>query len=606
MKQSTNNSKDTIVALIGQPNTGKTSLFNCLSKKNYHVGNWPGVTVEKKETTITINEHTYNIVDLPGTYSVTPYTNEEKVAYDFLIDDNVEVVIQIIDVNTLERNLLMTFELLALKKKVILAFNFNEEALKRGVEIKIDEIRKLLQIPIITIEANQKIDKDFLFMQVEEVNSQKYQYPTFINKMLGQDRSIDRRKAMQFIKKEVNQFYSTKHQNGITEKIDSILLNTYTAFPIFFIVMAFIFQATYLISTPIQSLIESFFNLLSSLIQTSALPPILISFLNDGVINGLGSVLVFIPIIFILFFLISLMEDTGYLSRTIILVDTFFRKFGISGQTFVPMILGFGCNVPAIMAIRSIKNRKERLIATFINPFMSCSARLPVYVLFTSIFFPHHGALIIMFLYSFGVVTAFITSFILSKLIQDTTCSTLLVEMPPYRIPSGKSAFKNAWSQTSSFIKKAGTTIFMAIIFVWGLASFPIGVTYSSSESFLGQLGQFITPLFKPLGFGHWSFSVALIFGVIAKEIIIATLGTIHHGVGTENLSAVLTSYISNAGALSFLFFVLLYLPCIPALTVIKKETGKNSFLIAQLATTFIFAWIFSFGVYHLSKFLGV
>ncbi len=598
------NSMPITVGLIGNPNTGKTSLLNALTGLNLHVGNWPGKTVEKKQGTINWQGQQITIVDLPGTYSIVPYSEEEKIAHDFILDTNPDVIIQIIDVNALERNLLMTFELLAMRKNLVLAFNFNKEAEQRGLNINVEKIKEVLQVPIIQIEANTGENKEKLLQQVLTAFREKLKTPNYLPQLLKTNLEISHSQAMNFIKEKIHPFYSTKQQKNQTKKIDNWLLNKYLAFPFFVLIIYLMFKATFTISAPLISIIDNFFSWLGKLVAVLGPPAWLTSFLTEGLIGGVGSVLAFIPLIFILFLIIALLEDSGYLTRAVVLVDRLFHKFGITGRTFIPMILGFGCNVPAIMATRTIRNKKERHIAIFINSFMSCGARLPVYVLFTGIFFPKNATLVIMLLYFAGVAVAFILSVILSRLIKSTEENALIIELPPYRWPTPRNIVKHAWHQTGLFIKKAGTIILGAVIVIWLLASLPFGVAYGSDQSILGKIGQIITPIFAPLGFAHWTFAIALIFGLVAKEIIIGTLGTLY-GVSEEGLTTIIPNYITPLGAFSFLIFVLLYIPCLATVAVIKKETGSWKFTTAHALTTVIIAWLAAFIVYRLGLVLG-
>ena len=592
------------VGLIGNPNTGKTSLLNSLAGLALHVGNWPGKTVEKKECIIRFQNKRLNIVDLPGTYSIAPYSEEEKISRDFIVNQNPNVIVQTIDVNTLKRHLLMTMELLALNKNIVLAFNFNKEAKKRNIKINIDKIKKQLQIPIVQIEANTGAKKEELLKQIIISSQKKTKIPNYLKDLLKNRQEINHRKAVNFINRKITPFYSNKEQNGQTGKIDSFILNKYTAFPIFLLAMSLIFKITFSFSIPLVNLVNNLFEQLGKIISNFGLPEILNSFLREGLIGGTGSILAFIPLIFILFFFIALLEDSGYLARTVVLTDRLFHKFGTSGQAFIPMILGFGCNVPAIMATRTIKNKKERHIAIFINSFISCGARLPIYVLFAGIFFPNNASLIIISLYLTGIITAFILGFLLSKLIKSDEKNRLIIELPPYRMPTFRNVYKHAWFQTSLFIKKASTIILAAVIIVWLLASFPPGIEYGSEFSLLAKFGKLISPLFKPLGFGHWTFSVALLFGLVAKEVVVSTLGTLY-GVGQEGLMTIMPNYITPLGVLAFLFFSLLYIPCLATIAVIKKETGSWKFTFVQILTTILIAWTISFFIYNIGSILG-
>lgn len=600
--------------LIGNPNTGKTSLLNTLTGMRLHVGNWPGKTVEKKAGRVSFRGREIEIVDLPGTYSIAPYSEEEKVSHEYLMTHDPDVIIQTIDVNALERNLLMTMELLALGKNLILAFNFNKEAKRRGIQVDIPKLSAKLQLPIIRIEANTGENIEELLQEILRVadlkkagNPQKT--PDYIlslkkeNQALFDD-ELAHARAIKLIQDKVTPYYKVTRSNRRTDRIDAFVLNKYTAFPLFILVMFLLFKTTFTISTPLIELIDHFFALLGEGISQLGLPTILNSFLIEGIIGGVGSVISFAPLIFILFIFIALLEDSGYLGRTVILMDRIFHRFGISGRSFIPMILGFGCNVPAIMATRTIKARRERLIAIFTNSFMSCGARLPVYLLFAGIFFPQNPGGIVMLLYLAGVLVALIVSSILAKVMKDQEEEALIMELPPYRMPTAGNVLRNAWFHTKSFLRKAGTIIFGSVLIIWVLASFPLGVDYGSEDSLIGLVGKQITPLFRPLGFGHWTFAVALIFGVVAKEVIIGTLGTLH-GVGSEALASILPGHLSPLGAISFLFFVLLYLPCLATIAVIRKETNSLKLTLLQLLVSFSIAWIVSFLVYNIGVRLG-
>ena len=590
------------VGLIANPNTGKTSLFNSLTGMSLHVGNWPGKTVEKKQGTVTYQDKRIRIVDLPGTYSISPYTNEEKVARNFLLQEDPDVIVQVIDVNALERNLLLTFELLTLGKKLILAFNFNEEAKRKKVQIDYVKLKQKLELPIRQIEANTGENKEALLQKIIEIHEQERTQPSYFSSIIEDDAAISHQAVREFLKTNIRPYHKPPQRDIRTSKIDAWLLNKYTALPFFFLIIYLLFKFTFVISGPLVKGIDYLFGILGSWVLSLGLPQFWSSLLLEGIIGGVGSVLSFTPLIFILFLFITILEDSGYLARTVIMLDRIFHKFGISGQTFLPMILGFGCNVPAIMATRTIKNKKERLIAIYINSFMSCSARLPVYVLFTGIFFPNNAATVIMILYLAGILIGLVVSFFLSKLMSTKEDNALLIELPPYRWPAMKNVFKHAWYQMSMFIRKAGTLILLAVIIIWLFASFPQGVEYGSADSYLGRFGGFIAPVFEPLGFGHWSLASALVFGLVAKEIIISTLGTLH-GVSTEGLREVLSTLITPLGAFSFLVFVLLYIPCLAAVAMIKKETGSWKFTFLHAASVIVIAWLVSFAVYHMGLF---
>ncbi|PIS07480.1 ferrous iron transport protein B [Candidatus Berkelbacteria bacterium CG10_big_fil_rev_8_21_14_0_10_43_13] len=591
---------DITVALIGNPNTGKTSLINSLTGLSLHVGNWPGKTVQKKEGSFKSGQNLIHLVDLPGTYSVKPYSEEEKVTDDFLKYGHVDVVIQVIDVNVLARNLIMTHEIVALGKKVVLAFNFNTEAKKRGLKIDLQKICQKLSLPVVAIEANKGINKKKLIETVIKVSQQDFCRPSYLSSLLDSNKkNVDREKALDFFNKEISPFYD---DNSIWQKIqsiDRIVMNKFTAFPVFLLVMFLIFKLIFTISNPLISTIGLFFEKIAAVMPTS-LPPLLHSFITGGLIGGIGTVLSFAPLIFTLFIMIAIIEDSGYLGRTVVLSDRFFQKFGISGHSFIPMILGFGCNVPAILATRTIKNHKERLIAILTNSFISCGARLPVYALFAGIFFPNRASVVIFGLYFLGILVNLTASAILARFIKNNESATLILELPPYRMPVFSNVLKHAWYHTRGFIQKASTTIFFAVIIIWFFASIPFGVDYGSRLSLAGKIGEFISPIFQPLGFSHWTYTISLLFGISAKEIIIGTLGTLH-SVSADGLIQILPQTISKAGALSFLVFVSLYTPCVAAISVMKKETGKWKYAIIQPLTTIVVAWLFAFATYRIA-----
>lgn len=596
------------VGIIGNPNTGKTSLFNCLTGAFQHVGNWPGKTVEKKEGKVSFKGYIIKFVDLPGTYSVAPYSEEEKIARDYILSPQPDLIIQTVDVNTLKRNLLLTFEIASLGKKLILVFNFGREAKRKGAIIKTARIEEKLEIPIVEVEAHTGENKQGLLKVIVQTYEGEQKTPDYIDRLVKTKEEINHIEARKFLENILKNIYRLEDGNSLTGKIDRFLLNKYTALPIFFLVLGIIFQVTFTLSGPLIELINNLLgglgNLALKTLTILNLPSWVGSLVIDGVIDGVGSVLTFTPLIFTLFFLIAILEDSGYLARTVFLVDKLFEKLGLTGRAFIPMILGFGCNVPAIMATRTIHDKREKFISILINPFMSCSARLPVYVLLTGVFFRNYQALVIMGLYLLGVIIAFLSAFSLSRILPGGEEATLILELPPYRLPTLRNVFLHTWSQGRHFIQKAGTIIFVAVLIIWFLASFPFGVDYGSKQSLLGQFGQAIVPIFKPLGFGKWTFSVALIFGFVAKEVIIGTLGTLY-GVGKQGLIEVLPQVISPLSALSLMVFVLLYVPCMATVAVIKKETGSWKWTIFQVGISTLIAWLMAFIVYTGGIFLG-
>lgn len=590
--------KEIIVGLIGNPNTGKTSLLNCLTGATYHVGNWPGKTVEKSEGELVFKSQRIKIVDLPGLYSIAPFSEEEKIARNFIRSEESDLIVQIIDVNTLLRNLFLTLELLALGKKLILAFNFNEEAEKNKIRINTKRIEKILQIPIVKIEANSGKNKDKLIDKIIQVAKERYFAPKYIRKFLKSSKEINHKKARKFLFQKIGPLIRAGEEKA-GFKIDRILLNRYTAFPIFLLSIAMVIFSTFKVTTPIVDGIDSFFYIFSEQIRLFNLPDIAVSFITDVLAGGLGIILAFTPIIFIFYILIYLFEDTGYLSRVIVLIDRVFEMIGISGRAFIPLILGFGCNVPAVLATRTIRNKKEKLISMFLVPFIPCSAYIPLNLFLVRTFFPEKGYLMIIILYSLNIIIAMGLSVLFSSLIFKTEDSVLMLELPPFRMPLLKNVLRRSWSQTSLFVKKAGSTIFISVLVVWLLAILPFGVEYGSSDSMLGKIGHLLAPIFEPLGFGFWQFTVSLIFGLIAKEIFLGAFGVIFKSTN-EGLQTALSEFISPLQAFSFLIFANLYAPCIATCSAIKKESGSWKFLTLRIMTSLLIAWFSSFVFYNL------
>lgn len=592
------------VALIGNPNAGKTSLLNSLTGQSLHVGNWSGKTIEKREGFVVYAGEKIKIVDLPGTYSIAPYSEEEAVAHDYISGQDFDIILQIIDVNTLERSLLLTMELLATGKKVILAFNFNHEAMKRGMVMDFEGIGKKLEVPIVRIEADTEKVNTELLEKIIDVSKNETIIPSYVEGLRKSECEIRHPVSLDFIEKNIKPLFIYDKKISISDRLDSFLLHKFFSWPIFLGIILLMFNVIFLLSSPITKEINFLLNRLGEMIYALELPNILLSFLVEGLLGGLGTVITFVPLIFLLFLFIAIFEDSGYLSRTVILFDRLYRFFGISGKSFIPMILGFGCNVPAILATRTIKNRKERLIAIFVAPFMSCSARLPVFILFAGIFFPNHSTLIIIFLYFFGVLVSLLVSLVLSKLMKSTEENTLIVELPPYRRPGVANVLKHAWSQSVSYVKRIGTIILVFVILTWALASLPLGVYYASEASVLGGIGQTIAPVFKPLGFGSWQFAVALLSGFIAKENTIGALATIFHGSQYATFDGLLKNNLSFPGALAFLVFVLLYVPCLATMIAMKKETSSNRFVIGQILTSLGIAWVLAFFTFRVGVLL--
>lgn len=678
--------QDIKIGLIGNPNVGKSTLFNALTGSKQHVGNWPGKTVEKKEGEFSFQNKKIKLVDLPGSYSLTAYTEEETVTTDFIIDEKPQAIIQIVDAQNLERNLFMTIQLLELGAPLFLVLNMNDLAKAEGIEIDQKKLSNLLGVPVFEVNAKKEIGLENLIKsaikQVEnpcpekkikltygtEINKEIKKIKKFLTqkdgnikrknwlslKLLERDKRIEQeliKKSYYFdLKKEVEQS-STRLENTYDKDINTILANTrygfikglgkdvikrekeeknkrwgdkfdnivtnkYFGIPFFLIIAWLLFQVTFKLSEPLMNLIEILFTWLNetliSLFEKWNFPKWIISLIIDGILGGVGGILTFVPIIGLLFLLIALLEQSGYMARVAYVMDKFMHKLGLHGKAFIPLILGFGCNVPGIMATRTLQTKKDRLLTILINPFMSCGARLPVYALLAGAFFNAYQGLVIFSIYVLGIIMAIVVGLVFKKILYKKLSSPFVIELPPYRLPTLKGILIYVSERIWIFIKKAGSVILIFSIIIWFLASIPFGVDYGSQDSLAGQVGQKISPIFKPLGFDNWQSSVALMFGFVAKEVVVGTFGTLY-GIEdvesqetTDSLSQALQLDFTPLSAYAFMVFVLFYLPCITVIAVIRKET--NSFkwpLIVILYTTGI-AWMISFIVYQGGKLLSL
>ena len=663
------------IALAGNPNTGKSCLFNNLTGMRQHVGNWPGKTVEKKEGSFSYKGKKIKVIDLPGTYSLTAYSIEELIARDFIVDEVPDVVVNIVDACSLERNLYLTTQLIELGANVIVALNMNKFAHKSDLLIDEKKLSKLLGIPVIKIEAVDKTGKEDLIeliasvaenkekvknritygKEIEEhlaeleefikktVPLKKHITPKWISlKVLENDRQvINRISKLKNGKKVINKAKEIqKHLSDVfgedidtavadarygfisgllkeslkkpridklimSDKIDNVITNRFLGIPIFLFAMWLLFQLTFTISTPLMDWIDTGIGWLGETVGGLITVEWLSSLVADGIIGGVGAVLVFVPPIFVLFLAIALLEDCGYLARAAFIMDKLMHKLGLHGKSFIPMLLGFGCNVPAIMATRTLETKRDRILTMLINPFMSCGARLPVYVLFAGAFFSAHQGLVVFSLYVIGIIVAIIMGLIFKHTMFKGLSAPFVMELPPYRLPTVRGALIHMWERGSLFLKKAGTIIFGVILIIWLLSSLPFGVEYASEQSVVGVIGKIIAPVFKPLGFGTWQVTVALIFGFVAKEVVVGTFGTLY-GVGEAGLGEALQGTFTPLSAYAFMVFVLLYVPCMAVIAVIKRETNSWKWPIFTTVYTTVVAWIAAFIVYQGGLLLGL
>jgi len=671
------------IGLAGNPNVGKTTLFNNLTGLNQHVGNWPGKTVEKAEGHYNYNSNRVDVVDLPGNYALSAHSIEEIVSRDFIVDEDSDVIVNIVDASNIERNLYLTVQMMELGANLVLALNMNKYARKKGYKIDSNKLSELLGIPVVEIEANSDTGKENLLKAIEEaaknpVNTtdrlvygpELFQHLSELQEVIEEDKSLNdvpsswlaikllendeiildrveesskRNKILnetEKVKKHLKDIYNegseevianaryafiegllkeslTKpktYKKTLTDKIDDVLTNRWLGMPIFLVIMFLVFQITFTVGAPFQDMIDEGFSILCDLVAAHLGDGLLSSFIVDGIIGGVGGVLVFLPQIILLFLLISFLEDSGYLARAAFIMDKLMHKLvGLHGKAFIPMILGFGCGVPGIMATRTMENEKDRLITMLIVPFMSCTARMPVYLLLIGVFFSgtfwgiiSNQAAALFSLYALGIVVAIIVAFILRKTMFKEMSAPFVMELPDYKLPTLKGILMHTWEKTYGFVRKAGTIILAAAIIVWILSSFPAGVEYGSQESAIGMIGTAIAPVFAPLGFGEWQPSVALLFGLVAKEVVVGTFSSLF-GVAEEGagIAAAMQGIFTPLTSYVFMVFVLLYIPCFAALGTIKQETGGWKWPLMMSAVTLVTAYVVSFIIYMVGLALG-
>lgn len=663
-------------AIVGNPNTGKTSLFNVLTGSYEYVGNWSGVTVEKKVGKLKNKQGT--LIDLPGIYSLTPLTRDETVASQFLLNESCDCLVNIVDASQLERNLYLTVQLLELGIPIVVGLNMVDVANGRGHMIDDKRLSELLQVPVLpiiartgsgctdlaaklsalagktqtalhldygeTLEAalhqlgellptHENVPKRWLALQLFEQNPvvketikdranwQKVQQIVMdAEKQLIAEKHVKsvtkyiRQVRMQHISGIVKKSLLTiqKKEVTLTERIDRIVTHKVLGVPVFLLFMYLTFKLTFdWLGSPLSDLLDGFFSgpltdMLAAGLDAIGAGAFLHALVIDGIVAGVGGVLVFVPQIFILFFLISFIEDSGYMARISMVMDRAMEAVGLNGKAFIPMIIGFGCNVPAVMAARSIEQPKERLTTILLLPFMSCSARLPVYALFAAALFEANQAEIVMSLYLLGIIVSMIMAKILSRTLLRHEESMFIVEMPPYRVPQARSLLRNTWEKGKGFVKKAGTLIFAGSIAIWLLGFFgPSGMDVEMEGSFLALIGKTFAPLFAPIGFGTWQAAATLIPGFLAKEVVVSTMNIIYAAPDETSLGTLLSGLMTPLQAYSFMAFILLYVPCLATVGVIRKETMSNKWTLFSMGYSFLVGYIVCLIIYQGGKFLG-
>lgn len=589
--------KDRRIALAGNPNSGKTTLFNVLTGSRQHVGNWPGVTVEKKQG-IYKQDKSLHIIDLPGTYSLSPYSDEERIANDYLNIEKPEVVINIVDATNIERNLYLSLQIINTGVPVVIALNMMDEISERGDKIDCEKLSTVLGVPVVPIIArNKKGIQELMEVVIEKLQNletlgSKKIYDDNITKKLGMSNNDDKEDIevktadlmYQFIEKVVKETVTkNKVDKSVTksDKIDKILTNRILAIPIFLLIMYTMFSSVFSenflwikgLPSPgvwLAGWVEAGWGALTGLVESvleiAGASPWVFSLVIDAVFGGVGAVLGFLPLVLILFILMSVLEDSGYMARVAFVMDRIFRKFGLSGKSFIPLLMGFGCSVPALMATRTLDSEKDRKITMIITPFMSCSAKLPIYAMFVgTLFVGLNNTLIVLSIYLLGVFVAIISALILSKLIYKGQVSNFIMELPRYRIPTLTSIAIHAWEKIKSFVIKAGTVIFVSTVIIWLLSNFNFNGMTGMENSFLASIGKAISFIFTPLGFGNWQASVGVVTGWIAKENVVATFEVILPDV---------TNSFNNVTAYSYMAFNLLCMPCFAAVGAMKREMG--------------------------------
>lgn len=585
------------VALVGNPNVGKTTLFNLLTGSNQKVGNWAGVTVEKKEGFF----KELKIIDLPGIYAMDAFSNEEKVAKKFLENSSPDAIINIVDASNLDRNLYLTMQLKQFNIPIILVVNMIDIAEKKGVSIDFDKLAKEFNVKVIPISASKNIGIDEIKNNID----------LSILKDLKADKSNykfkDEKSTYKFIENKLSKIYnrdSLSNSTVLTEKLDSVFLNPWLAYPIFLGIMFLIFQFTFSwvgqpLSDALSNLIDnSFMPYVSNLLSGSA--PWFGSLIVDGIIAGVGGILSFLPLIVSLYLCIFILEDSGYMARVAFLMDGIMRKMGLSGKAFITMTIGFGCSVPAITSAKTLESEKDRKMAALLVPLMSCNARLPIYLLFASIFFPSHSGLAVASMYILGILIAFICGLIFKNTLFKKEEEPFIIELPEYKVPDVNNVLRQLWDKSKGFIIKAGTIIFAMSVLIWFLQNFNFhGLTENIDDSFLKYIGEFFAPLFKPLGFGDWQASVSLLSGLMAKETVLSTMEVIYRG----DLSSLLTFHFTNISAYAFMAFVLLYTPCVSVLGMLKKEFGMK-FMAKSAMFQLSLAWLISFLIFNIGSLL--
>lgn len=674
-------SNEMTIGFIGNPNCGKTTLFNAYTGANLKVANWPGVTVEKVEGAIKAHDMDIHLVDLPGTYSLTSYTMEETVSRNFILSDEVDVIINVADASALERSLYLTLQLLELGKPVVLALNMMDIVEKRGMEIDLHRLPEMLGIPVVPVSARKRRGLDvllhaavhhkgatkpdclihnhassshhihdhhseFAMVYSDEIEDKidwlipelKKRYPNLVNyrwhaiKLLEADKEITEKypvdmpqvldrsyesdiinQKYDFISEIIDEVLIHKERQDLfTEKVDRVLTSKIWGIPIFLVIMAVIFFLTFTVGDWIKGYFEIAIDLISNAATTGLAAinagDVVTSLVVDGIIAGVGTIITFLPNILILFLCLALLEDSGYMARVAYVMEGVMSRLGLSGKAFIPMLLGFGCTVPAIMASRALENKRDRYKVMLVTPFMSCNARLTIYILFAEMFFGDNAMVVAYSIYLIGIVVAIAVSAVIHLIDRKKSENYLIIELPEYKMPDARTVGIYVWEKIKDYLGKAGTTIFLATIIIWALLNFgPQGFAQDTADSFGAVIGKWLVPVFAPIGLGFWQIVVALIAGISAKEVVVSSCAVLFgivnasSAAGMESFSSALQGIgFGSLNAFCLMVFCLLYIPCAAALATIRKESNSWGWMGFTAFFQLAVAWIVTFIVYRI------
>ena len=675
--------KEMTVAFIGNPNCGKTTLFNAYTGANLKVANWPGVTVEKVEGAINTHGYHIHLVDLPGTYSLTSYTMEEQVSRNFILSDDVDVIVDVIDASALERNLYLTLQLLELGKPVVVALNMMDIVEKRGMEIDLHRLPEMLGVPVIPVSALKRrglsvllhaavhhkdhvhpdrlihnhsdhthhqhnhhsefamVYSDAMEDRIDAVRQLLHdKYPDLYNhrwhalKLLERDPEITAKYPVDDVHHVLDRSYETDiitekyafieeiihevvvnqaSKAAATDSVDRYLTDKWLGIPIFLAIMAIVFFLTFFIGDMVQDSFQGSIDTLSALAEggltSLGADDMLISLVCDGIIAGVGGILTFLPNICILFFALAILEDSGYMSRVAYVMNDIMNRLGLSGRAFIPMILGFGCSVPAIMASRALEDKRDRYRTMLVTPFMSCSARLPIYILFSGMFFPHNAMIVAYSMYLIGIVVALAALKAMNLFSHEKKENDLLIELPEYKRPSAHTVYVYVWEKIKDYLSRAGTVIFAASILMWFILNFGPAGYGDMADSFGAIIGKAIVPFFAPIGLGYWQICLALIAGISAKEVVVSSFAVLFDGVNINSPAALaaLASMMSQGGftqlnAYCMMLFSLLYIPCAATIATIHAESHSWKWTAFSVCFQIAVAWVLTFVVYQIGS----